>query len=103
MDGYRSILFQVERANIVESQDVIRVAVRVEHGVEPVHAGAQGLGAEVGRGINHHVAPAVGKKHGGARPVVARVRGLADGAMAAERRGTPMDVPRPERSVAVRT
>ena len=43
---------EVERAHVVEAHDVIGVGVREEYGVEAVDARAQGLSAEVGRGID---------------------------------------------------
>ena len=84
VDRERSLLLEIEGADVVEAEDVIGVAVGEENGVETLEAGAEGLVAEVGRGVDDHVAAGVRKKDGGAGAFVARIGGAADGAFAAD-------------------
>ena len=69
----RGFLTHVERANIVEAENVVSVGVREEDGVEPLKADAKGLLAEVRRRVNDDVLAIAREKHGRAETVVARV------------------------------
>ena len=82
--GDRHFLVIVEGAHVVEAQDVVGVGVRVEDGVDAGDVGAQGLGAEVGRGVDQHIFAGVLHQHGRAEAVVARICGGAGGAGAAD-------------------
>ena len=73
-------------ADVVEAEDVVGVAVGEEDGVEFGDAGAEGLVAEVGRGIDDDIAVVVAQPDGGAEAVVTRVGGGADVAIAADGR-----------------
>src|SRR5581483_1845470 len=75
---------EAERAQVVEAQDVIGVAVGVEHGVERADAFADGLLAEVGRGVDEHGVAIELHQHRGTRAPVARIAGGAHGAAAAD-------------------
>ena len=81
---------EAERAEVVHAEDVVGVAVGVEDGVEAADAGADGLGVEVGAGVDDDVVAFPGDEDGGPGAAVARVAGGrsgggADGAVAAER------------------
>jgi len=54
----RRSLPNIKWTNIVEAQDVIRVAVGQQNGVETIEAHAQSLLAKIWRGVDHHVLPA---------------------------------------------
>src|ERR1700682_2644308 len=64
VDGDDAALPEVEGAYVVESHDVIGVRVRAEDGVNALDAGAQGLIAEIGRGVDEDVAAAVADEDG---------------------------------------
>ena len=81
-DGH--FLVVVEGAHVVEAQDVVGVGVGVEDGVDAGDAGAQGLGAEIGRGVDEDILAGVLHQHGGAEAVIARIGGGAGGAAAAD-------------------
>src|ERR1039457_3273315 len=49
VDWNLASLYEIERTNVIEPQDVIGVGVRVENGVQTLDTGAQGLVAEIGR------------------------------------------------------
>src|SRR5580698_6376852 len=79
---------EAQRAQVVEAEDMIRVAVRVEHRVHAPYAAAQCLLAEVRTGIDdddalaHALAPA--QKQRWAQAAVARIGRRANGAIAAQ-------------------
>ena len=74
--------------HVVETHDVVGVLVGEQDGVEPVDLGAQGLRAEIRRGVDQDVAPAVADQDGGPQAVVARIVRAAHIAMAADSRHT---------------
>ena len=84
VDGDGVFAFELEGANVVEAHHVVGVGVGVENGVEAADAGAEGLGAEVGSGIDEDVAAVVGDEDGGAEAIVAGVGGSADVAVATD-------------------
>jgi len=65
-----------------------------EHGVEALDFGAQGLGPEVGRGVDQNVAARVPDQDGRPQPVVARI-GDVQTAQWQPMVGTPTLVPEP--------
>jgi hypothetical protein len=78
-------LLQIVGANVVETQNVIGVAVRVKNGVEPIQLFAHGLKAEVRRGVDDDIVTVECEKDGWPGALVARVGGFADSTMASER------------------
>ena len=84
--GQRGFLPHVKRANVVESQDVIGVAMREENRVQAFQAHAERLRAEVRRRVDHRGLPLMNQEHGRAQAIVPRVLGTAHAAMASERR-----------------
>ena len=78
-------LAHVEGTDVVEAEDVVGVGVGEDQSVEALEAGAKGLEAEVGRGVNDHVAAGMREQDGGAGAVVAWVGGAANAALAAKR------------------
>ena len=85
VDGHGSALADVEGANVVEAEDVIGVAVGEEDGFKTIEAGSEGLGAEVGGGVNDYVLGIAGEKDGGTEALVVGIGGTADGTGAADR------------------
>ena len=83
-DGHGKFLAHVKRTDVVEAENVVGVGVGEDQGVEAFEASAEGLGAEVGRGVDDDVAAGMGDEQGGASAVVAGVRRTADAALAAE-------------------
>ncbi len=77
-------LMVVERADVIEAEDVVGMTVRVDDGVEAVDAGAQNLGAEVGRGVDDDITVARGDQDGRAKAGVAGISRVADGAGTAD-------------------
>ena len=75
---------KVERANVVEAEDVIGVAMRDEHSVEPLQSLSQGLLAEIRRGVNEDGLPRVLYEDGDAQTLVARISGSAGLALASD-------------------
>ena len=84
VNGERGFLADVERPNVVETQDVVGMAVGEQDGVEAVEPGAQGLLAEVGSGVDDDVLIVAREKQGRAQTIVAGVFGTADAAVTAE-------------------
>ena len=52
---------------------MVGMPMGVNHRIEPVHVFSHGLGAEIGRGVDHHIAPGIGKQNRGAHALVERV------------------------------
>ena len=89
VDGKVTFDVEAERAEVVESHDMVGVGVGVEDSVDTADALADGLGVEVGAGVDEDGVVVVGEADGGARAPVARIAvgrggGEADGAVAAE-------------------
>jgi len=84
VDGHGGALADVEGANVVEALDVIGVAVSEKNGFEAIKVRGEGLGAEIGGGVNDDVLAIAGEEDGGTQALVVRVGGLADGTMAAD-------------------
>src|ERR1039457_178534 len=75
-------------ANVVEAQNVIRVAVRENDSVKAENMFAQRLSAEVRTRINHYVVSSARKQDRGAGALVAWVNGMADTARTCQCRHT---------------
>ncbi len=73
VDGERGPLPDIVGANVIKPEDVVGMAVRQQNGVEAFQANAEGLLAEVRRGINHHVLAAAGDQQGRAQPLIPRI------------------------------
>src|SRR5882724_1548692 len=82
----RGPLAHVERANIVESENMISMGVREEDSIKALEADAKGLLAKVRRRVNYDVLAIAREKHGRAETIVARIFRSAYAAIAAERR-----------------
>ena len=90
VDGEIAFDVKAEGAEVVEAHDVVGVAVGVEDGVDAADVFADGLGVEVGAGVDEDGVAVVGEADGGPGAAVARIAvrrdgGGADGAVAAER------------------
>lgn len=86
VDGDVGLLPEIKGADIVEAEDVVGVAVSEENGVEFGDAGAEGLVAEVGGGVDDDFAAPVADPGGGAEAAVAGIGRGADGAIAGDGR-----------------
>src|SRR5579863_9950384 len=82
VNGNRLALAKVEDANVIQTQQVIGVGVRKNDGVEPRHALAQRLLAEVGRRVDDHGSPVELEQHRRPGSLVVRVRRTANRAPA---------------------
>ena len=82
VNGDRALLVEIEGSDVVQPQDVVRVGMREQHGIQPRQASAQGLEAEVRCGVNDHVAPSVLHQERRTGAFVARILGKADAAAA---------------------
>ena len=71
-----------EGAEVIEAHDVIGMGVGEDHGVEAAEAFAEGLGAEIGAGVDHPSGFGGLEINGGAGALVVGVSGGADGAIA---------------------
>ena len=92
---------EAEGAEVVQAEDVVGVAVGVEDGVDAADAFAEGLGVEVGAGVDEDDVVVVGDEDGGR---VRRLRGSPVGESAEVQTaqsqpsvGTPMEVPVPRK------
>lgn len=83
-DGDTVTLQEVEGANVVEAKDVVGVRVGEEHRIQAFDSGAEGLIAQVGRGIDQDARVVELEQHGGAQAFVARIGRQADFAVAAD-------------------
>ena len=77
-------IFDGVGAEIVEAGDMIGVAVGIDDGIEAKNGGAEGLGSEIGRGIDDDAKVFVFEPNGGAESAVAGVGGGTDAAVAGE-------------------
>jgi len=84
VDRHGGALANVEGANVVEALDVIGVAVGEQNGFQAIKARGEGLGTEVGGGVNDDVLAIAGEKDGGTQALVVRIGGLANGTVAAD-------------------
>ena len=97
---YGAALFQIEGADVVESQNVVGVGVGVQHGVQPVDFFAHRLKTKIRRGIDHHIAAVICQaksKAACACRADPRNRTRRNGTRAWER---PWTCPNPERLIA---
>jgi hypothetical protein len=84
VEWQRLLAVPAEGAQVIEADDVVEVAVGVEHGVDRAEVFAQGLFAQVGTGIDEQ-GGLRGAHHGrGAGACIARVVRAADRAIAAD-------------------
>jgi hypothetical protein len=84
VDGHSGALADGEGAEVVEALDVIGVAVGEKNGSEAIEARGEGLGAEIGGGVNDDVLGVAGEEDGGTQALVMGIGGLADGTVAAD-------------------
>ena len=84
VEGDAVTIFDGVGAEIVEAGDMIGVAVGIEDGIEAGNGGAEGLGSEIGRGIDDDAEVFVFEPDGGAESAVAGVGGGTDAAVAGE-------------------
>ena len=84
IEGDAVTIFDGVGAEIVEAGDMIGVAVGIDDGIEAENFGAEGLGSEIGRGINDDAEVFVFEPDGGAESAVAGVGGGTDAAVAGE-------------------
>ena len=82
IDPNAPALHEVERPHVVQAQHVVGMSVRIEDGVDAIHAGAQGLLPEVRRRIDHNAPPAPAHQDGWPQALIARICGSANGAAA---------------------
>ena len=73
-----------EGAEVIEAHDVIGMGVGEDHGVEAAEAFAEGLGAEIGAGVDHPSGFGGLEINGGAGALVVGVCGSADRAIATD-------------------
>ena len=84
VDRQSRFLAEVEGANVVESQDVVGVAVGIDDGVQAFQAVAQSLKAEVGGSVDDHVMVRAREQHGRPGAVVVGILRTANAAMATQ-------------------
>jgi hypothetical protein len=84
VEGDVVVLEEVEGANVVETKDVIGVGVGIKDGIEVVESGAEGLVAQVRRGVNEDAGGAELEQDRGAEAFVAWVGRVAHLARAAD-------------------
>jgi hypothetical protein len=73
-----------QRAQVVDSENMVGVGVGVEHGIELSHVFAQRLFAKIGSAVDHHMASVVAEEDRRTGAAVARIGRTADGAVAAD-------------------
>lgn len=88
IDGDGVPQIELEKPQIVESHDVIRVLVGVGHGVDQADFFSQELGSQVRRRINKQVSLGKACNHATAGSLITRVTASAHGAAASEGRDT---------------
>src|ERR1700730_3770257 len=86
VDRQRRLLANIERANVVEAEDMVRMAVGQQNGIETVETGAQSLLAKIRCCVDDHVFSMSREQQRRAQPVVVGVFRSAYAAMAAQRR-----------------
>lgn len=86
--GQRLILHPVEAAKIVEPGDVVDVMMGIEHGVGPANVVSQALEPQLGRGIDEEARRVIADDDARPGPLVSRVGGETDGAVAGDHRHT---------------
>ena len=84
-DGKGDLLTKIVGTNVIETHDVVGVAVSEEHGVETVECDAESLLAKIRSGVNDGKFAAAGEQQGRAEAFVAGIRRAAHAAMTAER------------------
>ena len=77
-------IFHGVRSEIIEAGNVVGMAVGVQDGIEPGDAGPEGLGAEIGRGVDDDAEGWVLDPNGGAEATVAWIGGGTDATGACE-------------------
>ena len=101
VDGEVGAVVEGEGAQVVEAHDVVGVAVGVEDGVDAADIFAEGLGVEVGAGVDEDGVVVVGEADGGAGAPVARISvgdmAEVQTAQSQPSVGTPMEVPLPRK------
>src|SRR5215469_13251949 len=79
-------LHEIKRPDIVETQNVIGVRVRVQDGIEALDSEPESLVAEIGRCIDQYSLLAQPEKDRRTKPPVARIAGSAHRAAASDHR-----------------
>lgn len=73
-----------QRPQVVQSEQVVGVVVRVQRGVDEAHVFADQLQPQFRRRVDEQVAPRRANEHGAAITVIVRIGRLTDGAVAAD-------------------
>jgi hypothetical protein len=81
-------VFEIERTNIVEAENVIDVAVRDQNGIKPLDICPQGLLTKIDRCIDEDLFVLVFDQDRNPQPLVARVVGQARLTITPDRRNT---------------
>ena len=97
VDGQIVLAAEAERAQVVEAQDVVGVAVGVEDGVDAPDFFAQGLRVEVRAGVDEDGVAVVVDADGGACAAVVRIACEVQTAQSQPSVGTPIEVPVPRK------
>src|SRR5580704_5127534 len=85
VNRHRNLLPQIIGTNIIESHNVISVAMGEQDCVEACNVGAQGLLAKIGSCVDDDILAVARKEQGRAQAVVVRVWRSANGTVASER------------------
>jgi hypothetical protein len=64
---------EIERADVIQTQNVIGMGMREHHRIQALHSGTERLHPEIGRGVDHNVVLGVLHQNGGSQAVIARV------------------------------
>src|ERR1039457_6019179 len=70
INGNGNLLAKIKDPRVVETEDMVGVGMREQHRVEAGHALAQGLGAEIRRGIDQYDPAIVLQEDGGAGSLI---------------------------------
>jgi hypothetical protein len=73
---------QIKWPYIVEAEDVIGMGMREQNRVQPLQSRAHGLKPEIGSRIDYRCLSVANQKDRRPQPLVSRIRGCADAAMA---------------------
>jgi hypothetical protein len=84
VNGKRGSLVDVERANVIEPEDVVGMPVGQQHGIETLDPRAKSLLPKIGRGVYDRVLPVSREEKRRPRPVVVGILRTAHAAVAAE-------------------